>query len=131
MWSDLHVVDTLGATPLLEGRAFPEFLGACVGLPAALEYYGERVEEEHSDDSSYFPGQLDLDPLNLYPETTTGQQQVQFAEIMAGRVCMVAAAGRITENALSWMGILGEEESLISLMMPLQTTVETVEEAMV
>ena len=128
LWSDLHVMDNLGATPLVEGRAFPQLLGACVGLPAALELYGERVEEQHANDSSYWPGQLDLDPFHLYPATTQEQQQVQFAEIMTGRVCMMAAAGRLTEKLLVGMGVLGEEDNLVSLFAPLQSTVEIVEE---
>ena len=103
MWNDLHIVDNLGATPFFEGRAFPEFVGASVGLPAALELYGEQVEQDHRGDKSYFPGQLDLDPFHLYPAETRGQRRMQFVEIMAGRVCMVAAAGRMTEILLDAM----------------------------
>jgi hypothetical protein len=97
MWSDFHVVENIGATPFFEGRTFPQFVGAAVGLPAALELYGEQVEEEHRDDKSFFPGNLDLDPFHLYPAETEGQRNMQFAEIMAGRICMMAAAGRMTE----------------------------------
>jgi len=111
MWSDMNMVDTIGATPIVEGRAFPEFLGACVGLPASLELYAEKIEQEHqkyidADDdteSSYFPGHWELDPFHLYPAETNGQQRVQFAEIMTGRVCMVAAAMRLVQNGMNWM----------------------------
>lgn len=130
MWSDLHVVDTVGATPFFENRAFPEFVGAMVGLPAALELYGERVEEEHADDATFFPGQLDLDPFHLYPASTQGQRSMQFAEIMAGRVCMIAAATRISQYLLVGMGVLGEDDNLLSLLAaPVQATVETMEVA--
>jgi len=131
MWSDLHVADNVGAAPFFENRAFPEFLGACVGLPASLELYGERVEEEHSDDATFFPGQLDLDPFHLYPASTRGQRGVQFAEVMAGRVCMMAAATRITQYLLVSMGVLGEEDNLLSLLAPVQATVETMDQALV
>ncbi|CAB9498945.1 Chlorophyll A-B binding protein [Seminavis robusta] len=113
MWSDAHVVDTLGATPFVEGRVFPELLGASLGLPAALELYGERVEEDHQDDKSYFPGQLDLDPFHLYPAETTGQRRVQFAEIMIGRVCMMAAAARMTDMLLDAVTAAEPMEDLI------------------
>lgn len=130
MWSDLHVVDTMGATPFFENRAFPEFVGAMVGLPASLELYGERVEEKHANDANFFPGQLDLDPFHLYPASTQGQRNMQFAEIMAGRVCMIAAATRISQYLLVGMGVLGEDDNLLSLLAaPVQVTVEAMEVA--
>ena len=140
VWSDLNVADTIGATPIVEGRAFPEFLGACVGLPAALELYGEKIEEQHAnyinsdeDDPSYFPGNLELDPFHLYPAGTQGQQRMQFAEIMTGRVCMMAAAMRLTQNALEFMGV--DDASLLSMLPSLSTTaadaVEAVEKVVV
>jgi Chlorophyll A-B binding protein len=128
LWSDLHVVDNLGATPFFEGRAFPEFLGACVGLPAALELYAERVEEEHVGDKSYFPGQLDLDPFHFYPASTRGQRRMQFTEIMVGRICMVGAAERLTQYLLTGLGVMNQEDSLLSLLVPVQSAVENMEE---
>ena len=126
MWSDLNVVDTIGATPIVEGRAFPEFLGACVGLPAALELYGEKIEEQHAkyinegedeDDPAYFPGNLELDPFHLYPGETRGQYRVQMVEIMTGRLCMMAAAMRLAQNGLEFMGV-EDSSSLVSILLP-------------
>ena len=139
-WSDLNVIDTLGATPFFEGRTFPQFLGALVGLPAALELYGEKVEQDHADiavdnnnnssggngndDSSYFIGNLELDPFHLYPAETKGQRQLQFAEIMTGRACMLVAALRLTQTFLSLLGV--DEQSLVSFLPFVQTTVDSV-----
>lgn len=135
VWSDLNVIDTIGATPLVEGRVFPEFLGACVGLPAALELYGEKIDEEHAKyintsdeaeaehlcDDGYFIGNLELDPFHLYPAETNGQRRVQFAEIMTGRICMMAAAFRLTENAMEYMGV--DDAYLLSLLPTLPESV--------
>jgi Chlorophyll A-B binding protein len=134
MWQDLHVVDNLGATPFFEGRAFPEFVGAAFGLPMALELYGEQFEESHREDNSYFPGNLDLDPFHLYPAETTGQRRVQFAEIMAGRVSMLAAAGRLTSSLFESLGLDTEQSGNLfsSWLFPsVQTTAETLEEVLV
>lgn len=126
MWSDLNVVDTIGATPIVEGRAFPEFLGACVGFPAALELYGEKIEEQHTkyvsdgedkDDPSYFPGNLELDPFHLYPGETREQYRVQMVEIMTGRLCMMAAAMRLAQNGMEWIGV-EDSSNLVSLLVP-------------
>lgn len=141
-WSDLNVVDAVGATQFFEGRAFPEFLGALIGLPAALELYGEKVEEDHAsyyhdntnntvendndqNDSSYFIGNLELDLFHLYPAETQGQRTMQLAEIMTGRACMLAAAMRLTQMALGSLGIM-DEQSLLSLLPFFQSTVDTV-----
>ena len=143
MWSDLNMVETIGATPLVEGRVFPEFLGACVGFPAALELYGEKIDEQHAkyilndddeeedDDPSYFPGNLELDPFHLYPGETRQQYRVQMVEIMTGRLCMLAAAMRLAQNGLDWIGIgIGDDSvSLASLWMP--SVVETTETGVV
>lgn len=119
----MEVVNNIGAAPFFENRAFPEFVGMAVGLPAALELYGMRKTEnengnDYADDD--FPGNLGIDPLHLYPAEKEGQRGMQFAEITMGRLCMLAAAVVMTKDVLSFLGF--EADSLLSFISVLQAT---------
>jgi len=149
MASDFQVMDALGFSDYFEGRAFPELMGALVGLPMAVELYSDKIEEDHAnhylhdhekdvaklqqqqktiqsqdninlDDPYYFPGNLELDPFHLFPAEKKAERRVQFAEIMFGRVCMLAVATRLSEEVLWQLGF--EDASVTSLASAIQNT---------
>ncbi|GKY99528.1 hypothetical protein MPSEU_000906900 [Mayamaea pseudoterrestris] len=55
-------------------------------LGAFVEYQYYIAKEK----PGYFPGNLDFDPLRLYPDDKAGQRRRQLAEIRNGRLAMLA-----------------------------------------
>ena len=89
----------------LEGIS-PAWWGACLGLTAAIDLYG--VERSRSGDPTYFPGNLGLDPLGLYPDDSTGRERMQLAEIKHGRTAMVAVTGFAFQEYATGLGVVDE-----------------------
>lgn len=53
------------------------------------------LAKARSGDTTYFPGNLDFDPLGLYPKTQEGRERMQLAEIKHGRLAMIAGKSHI------------------------------------
>jgi len=70
------------------GKISPLYWLVCLGAAAAIDIKG--IEKANSNDPNYFPGNLEWDPLGLYPEDKAGRFRMQLAEIKHGRLAMIA-----------------------------------------
>ena len=133
---DKNIADFFGAPAMLvEGdraptvlngglsQVPPQWWGFCIGLCAAIDMYG--VSKARRGDKDYFPGNLGWDPLNLYPATKEGQEQMRLAEIKHGRVAMIGTLGYVGEEFTTKLAVVEDTPILF------QPITETVEEAIV
>ena len=97
------------------GSVSPLYWGACVGLAAAVDLYGQSVRAKAvaSDanwmiSGSYMPGDLGFDPLGLYPADGAGRRRMQLAEIKHGRLAMIAVTAYAAAEAVSKVPVVGE-----------------------
>jgi len=49
-----------------------------------------NIQIRRNNPDTYFPGNLNFDPLGLYPKTESGQKKMQLKEIKNGRLAMIA-----------------------------------------
>jgi hypothetical protein len=97
------------APSLLNGgmdKVSPIWWGFCLGLTAAIDMYGVGRARQSPED--YFPGNLNFDPLGLYPRDDEGRNRMQLAEIKHGRVAMLAVTGFAVQEAISRVGVVDE-----------------------
>lgn len=127
---DRDVAGMLGLPPVLDAtdrapsllnggleKISPVWWGFCLGLTAAIDLYG--VSKSRAGDPDYFPGKLDFDPLNLYPDDPEGQAQRQLAEIKHGRLGMVAVVGYASSECVTKLGVV-DETPLTNVLSALQ-----------
>lgn len=84
----------------------PFYWMACFGAAAAIEFYG--LSKKNAGDESYFPGNLDFDPLGFYPQSKDGRRRMQLAEIKNGRLAMIAIVGFAIQEFILKIGIVDE-----------------------
>jgi len=116
---DRNIAMLLHLNPLLDkGDRVPSLLNgglekinpfywmACFGAAAAIELYG--LSKENAGDESYFPGNLEFDPLGFYPQSKDGQRRMQLAEIKNGRLAMIAIVGFAIQEFVLKIGVVDE-----------------------
>mmetsp|Transcript_49183 Transcript_49183/g.54787 ORF Transcript_49183/g.54787 Transcript_49183/m.54787 type:complete len:379 (-) Transcript_49183:27-1163(-) len=69
------------------GKISPAYWFGCLAFAGAMEAYSGVVA---SKKEGYFPGNLQFDPLGLYPNDKNLQKQMQLSEIKHGRLAMIA-----------------------------------------
>merc|ERR1712238_218131 len=69
------------------GKISPVYWLGCLAFASAMGAYSGIVA---SKKEGYFPGNLQFDPLGLYPNDTNLQKQMQLSEIEHGRLAMIA-----------------------------------------
>lgn len=94
-------------------KVLPEWWGFCLGLTAAIDLYG--IQQSRKNLSS-FPGDLNFDPLGLYPRDKEGKMNMQLAEIKHGRVAMMAVLGFAVQEAVLKVGVIDETPVFFSPM---------------
>jgi Chlorophyll A-B binding protein len=57
-----------------------------------------QINRANSGDINYFPGNLQFDPLGLYPKTREGQLDMQAKELRNGRLAMIAVAQEFVQG---------------------------------
>jgi len=72
------------------GKISVAYWAFCVALAGAVDAYGSFSATKRK---GYTPGNLEFDPLGLYPKDEKGQKWMQTAEIKNGRLAMIAITG--------------------------------------
>jgi Chlorophyll A-B binding protein len=65
-----------------------------------------QINRANSGDINYFPGNLQFDPLGLYPKTREGQLDMQAKELRNGRLAMIAVTGLVAQEFVQGNGIV-------------------------
>jgi hypothetical protein len=102
-------------------RIDPRFWGFCLGLTAAIDMYG--VSKSRRGAANYFPGNLEFDPLKLFPPDREGQEKMKLAEIKHGRIAMLGVIGYVIEEFVTKIAVVDDTPILFQ---PLTETVEEV-----
>mmetsp|Transcript_17759 Transcript_17759/g.25071 ORF Transcript_17759/g.25071 Transcript_17759/m.25071 type:complete len:276 (+) Transcript_17759:69-896(+) len=89
-------------------RISPVWWGFCVGLTAAIDLYGVQRARAAGADSGYIPGDLDFDPLGLYPDEPVDRKNMELAEIKHGRLAMIAVTAFSVQEAVTKEGVVDE-----------------------
>lgn len=97
------------APSLLNGglqRVSPIWWGTCLGLTAAIDL--DAISKSRKGDEDYFPGNLDFDPLGLYPPDEEGRARMELAEIKHGRLAMLAVTAFALQEWVTNLGVVDE-----------------------
>eukprot|EP00978_Attheya_sp_CCMP212_P002286 scaffold4708_cov55-Attheya_sp.AAC.3 len=89
-------------------KVSPKWWGFCLGLAGAIDLYSIQRARSAGLDSGYIPGDLQFDPLGMYPEDEEGRKRMQLAEIKHGRLGMIAILGFTVQEAISKVGVVDE-----------------------
>lgn len=79
----------------------PLFFVAALTLGAMIEVNSQRRTEEPR-----FIGDIGFDPLNAYPSDPKLQMQIQGAELLNGRIAMMAITGFALAEAVNNVGVI-------------------------
>jgi hypothetical protein len=90
------------------GKVVPEFWGFCLGLCAAIDLEGVQKSQAPNRSPDYQPGDMEFDPLNLYPADKDGRRQMDLAEIKHGRLAMIAVLAFSVQEYVSKEGVVDE-----------------------
>jgi Chlorophyll A-B binding protein len=118
LW-DRQIASYLSLDPMLESgdrvpsllnggleQVSPVWWGFCLGLTAAIDLYG--LSKAREGNPSYFPGNLQFDPLGLYPADKDGRERMETAEIKHGRLAMMAVVGYAVQEYVTKLGVVDE-----------------------
>ena len=89
------------------GSVSPIFWGCCLGASAAIDTHAILKSRDETD-ASYFPGNLGVDPLGLFPADRDGQLRMRLAEIKNGRLAMIAISGFAFQEFVSKVGVIDQ-----------------------
>ena len=64
---------------------------ACIVDASDIDVCG--ISKSKSDNDFFSPGNMEFDPLGIYPKTEEGQRRMQLAKIKNGRFTMISIAG--------------------------------------
>jgi Chlorophyll A-B binding protein len=116
---DRQIAESLGLPPMLDAgdsvpamlndslnSISPVFWGSCLGMSAAIDFYGTSKARE--GDPSYIPGNLGFDPLGLYPLDKERRARIELVEIKHGRLAMIAVAGFAFQEFATKLGVVDE-----------------------
>jgi len=114
---DKKIANLLSITPLLDendrvpsllngglDKVSPAYWAACLILASGVELYGMSQKTK----SDYFPGNLGIDPLGLYPKDVAGKKTMQLKEIKNGRLAMIAIFGFAFQEFVSKIAVINE-----------------------
>ena len=99
---DAALTSKLEAPSVLNGgldRISPAFWGAALGFGAAIELYGLKLRLEDRAEPLE-PGNLQFDPLGMYPVERARRKRMDEAEVKHGRIAMLAVVGYAAEEYL-------------------------------
>jgi len=85
-------------------KVSPAYWAFCLLLAGGVELYGMS----RKSNPEYFPGNLGVDPLGLYPKNTVDQKEMQLKEIKNGRLAMIAVFGFALQEFVSKLGVINE-----------------------
>lgn len=101
---------------LVEGDRVPSILNG--GLSHVNPFYWigalvlasfvEVLGSLRQDKASSFPGDLNFDPLRLYPTEEGAKKNMQLAEIKNGRLAMLAITGFAMQEALTKLAVVDQ-----------------------
>lgn len=86
------------------GKVSPFYWGAILGAAAVIDII--QIQKANSNNPEYFPGNLNFDPLNLYPKDKEGQLRMQAAEIRNGRLAMIAVTAFVAQEFVQKTGVV-------------------------
>ena len=84
----------------------PIYWVGCLVFAAVIDFNGTNRATFGAE--GYFPGNLDFDPLGLYPENEDEQKSMRTAEIKHGRVAMLAVVGYAIQEYVWKTGIVDQ-----------------------
>merc|ERR1711988_1062759 len=87
-----------------EEAQIPYFVLGAFSLAGFADWKGTQIQE----DMKLEPGNVNFDPLSLYPSDAAVQEKYKLAELKHGRVAMVAIVAYAFEEAISGTSILKE-----------------------
>jgi hypothetical protein len=103
------VVDANDKVPsVLNGgleRTDLKFFLATLAFASFLEAAAIHKRQVNPD---YFPGNLNFDPLGLYPKDESGQKAMQLAEVKNGRLAMIAITAFAFQEFVSNQAVINE-----------------------
>lgn len=109
-----ELLETGGRAPSLlngglEESQIPFFLAGAFSFAGYLDYAGTKVQKQNSLE----PGNVNFDPLNLFPDDKETQEKFKIAELKHGRIAMVAITLYALEEGTSQTSILKETFPLL------------------
>eukprot|EP00978_Attheya_sp_CCMP212_P005315 scaffold11863_cov28-Attheya_sp.AAC.1 len=63
---------------------------------------------KQKENANYTPGNLNFDPLGVFPKDKEGQARMQLAELKNGPLAMIAITAFAVQEAVSSMGVVDE-----------------------
>lgn len=106
-------------------KVSPVWWGFCLGLTAAIDMYGVQ-RARTLPPSKYSPGDLNFDPLGLYPKDPEGRKEMQLAEIKHGRAAMIAVTAFAVQEYVSSIGIIDETPLFFRPLSTVESVLETI-----
>jgi len=106
-------------------KVSPVWWGFCFGLAASIDLYGVQ-RARTLDPSTYSPGDLNFDPMGLYPKDQKGRRQMQLAEIKHGRLAMLAVTAFAVQEYVSSIGIIDETPIFFRPFSTVESVLETI-----
>ena len=86
------------------GKVNPLYWVAILGVATFVDVY--QINKANMGSADYFAGNLNFDPLNLYPKDKAGQLRMQAAEIRHGRLAMIAIAAFVAQEYVQKTGVV-------------------------
>mmetsp|Transcript_40140 Transcript_40140/g.96952 ORF Transcript_40140/g.96952 Transcript_40140/m.96952 type:complete len:231 (+) Transcript_40140:453-1145(+) len=101
------VVDATDRAPsVLNGgldKISPVYWAGIITAAAAIDLIQSNKSAKNPQ---YTPGDLNFDPLRLYPADKEGQERLQLAEIKNGRLAMLAITAFAIQEGVTKMGVV-------------------------
>lgn len=101
------IVDATDRAPsVLNGgldKISPVYWAGIITAAAAIDLIQLKKSKNNPN---YTPGNLNFDPLGLYPSDKEGQDQMKLAEIKNGRLAMLAITAFAIQEAATNMGVV-------------------------
>ncbi|KAG7350842.1 fucoxanthin chlorophyll a/c protein [Nitzschia inconspicua] len=85
------------------GKISPVYWAGVITIAAAIDLI--QLQKSRNN-PTYTPGNLNFDPLGLYPDDKEGQDQMKLAEIKNGRLAMLAITAFALQEAVTHMGVI-------------------------